>query len=67
MDKIIFQALKAENIEVISDVHDLFDLMNVFAFQEVQNLEVWQIYSQSFLHHLMKENIDLSRLISAVI
>lgn len=67
MDKIIFKALKAENIEVISDVHDLFDLMNVFAFQEVQNLEVWQIYSQSFLHHLMKENIDLSRLISAVI
>lgn len=43
------------------------DVINTFAFKEVQNIENWQFLSRKFLEYLMKEEISLHDIISGII
>ena len=53
------------------DVHisksDLIDVLNTFAFREVQNIDTWQFIIQKFIEYIVKDEIELNDLISEVI
>ena len=47
IDVILRNTFKNNNLEIIHDVIDFMDILNTYAFKQVQSLEAWQIYTQS--------------------
>lgn len=67
IDFLFAKAIKEGKDEQYLSKSDLMDVLNTFAYREVQNLETWQFLIQKFIDYLIKEEIELRDLISAVI
>ena len=59
LDRIIMDSIKFNDIDHISDTKYLFDLINWFAYTEVQNIEAWQYYVHSFIKQMTSEKIGI--------
>ena len=67
IDYIFAKAIKDGDEDQYISKGDLMDVLNTFAYREVQNLESWQYLIQKFIDYMIKDEIDLKDLISAVI
>ena len=59
VDFLILQAIKNKDLDGKLSKDDLMDVINTLAFKEVQNIDTWQVLSNTYVEYMLQDKLEL--------